>query len=90
MTAEVPGVEVASEAVASGERWTDIRSAYFPEAGEFIETPVMARRDLAPGETFPGPAIIEESESTLIVGPGAEIRVDDDYNLIVDLPEEGQ
>ncbi len=90
MTAEVPGVEVASEAVASGERWTDIRSAYFPEAGEFIETPVMARRDLAPGETYPGPAIIEESESTLIVGPGAEIRVDDDYNLIVDLPEEGQ
>jgi len=41
------------------------------------------------GYSFSGPAIVEESESTLILGPEAEARVDKQFNLIVDLPEEG-
>ena len=32
------------------------------------------RYALAPGATFNGPAIVEERESTLIVGPGAACR----------------
>ena len=44
---------------------------------------------MTPGYAFEGPAIVEESESTLILGPDARARVDEQLNLIVDLPEEG-
>jgi N-methylhydantoinase A/oxoprolinase/acetone carboxylase beta subunit len=52
------------------------RKAYFPETGGYIETPVYDRYALAPGAAFAGPAIVEERESTTIIGPGARVRVD--------------
>ena len=60
-----------------------------PENGEFVETTVYNRNAMMPGYQFSGPAIIEESESTLILGSGAKARVDSQLNLIVDLTEEG-
>jgi N-methylhydantoinase A len=90
MAAEVPGVDLKSETGASMvEPKTGTRPAYFPEAGEYIETPVYDRNLMMPGYAFKGPAIVEESESTLILGPDARARMDDQLNLIVDLPEEG-
>ena len=90
MAAEVPGVNLKSETGAStAEPKTGTRPAYFPEAGEYIETPVYDRNLMTPGYAFEGPAIVEESESTLILGPDARARVDEQLNLIVDLPEEG-
>ncbi len=59
------------------------RPAYFPETGGFVATPIYDRYQLAPGATFDGPAIVEERESTVIVGPGAHCRVDEQWNLIV-------
>ncbi|HNP72793.1 MAG TPA: hydantoinase/oxoprolinase family protein [Kouleothrix sp.] len=61
------------------------RLAYFPEAGGFVSTPIYDRYRLAPGMAFAGPAIVEERESTAIVGPGARCRVDEQWNLVVDL-----
>ena len=61
-----------------------VRAAYFPETGGYTETPVYDRYHLAPGVTFAGPAIIEERESTLIVGPGAACHVDAEWNLLVE------
>src|ERR1700687_3211179 len=52
------------------------RKAYFPEARGYVDTPVSARYALPPGTTFLGPAIIEERESTTVVGPGARVSVD--------------
>jgi N-methylhydantoinase A len=46
--------------------------------------PVFDRYRLRPRERFAGPAIVEERESTAIIGP-AEIAVDDHLNLIVTL-----
>ncbi len=90
MKADVPGVDVTADAagVATDPK-TGSRPAYFPENGEFVETAVYNRNEMTPGYHFEGPAIVEESESTLILGPGAQARVDDQLNLIVDLPEEG-
>lgn len=62
-----------------------VRAAYFPETGGYIETPVYDRYQLTPGVTFAGPAIIEERESTLIVGPSGRCRVDEQWNLVVAL-----
>jgi N-methylhydantoinase A len=61
------------------------RPAYFPELGGMAETPVYDRYRLGPGAAFAGPAIVEERESTLIVGPGARCRVDEQWNLVVEL-----
>lgn len=59
------------------------RPAYFPEAQGFVATPIYDRYRLAPGAAFNGPAIIEERESTMIIGPGGQCRVDEHYNLVV-------
>ena len=61
------------------------RQAYFPEAQGFVATPIYDRYRLAPGAMFTGPAIVEERESTVIVGPGAQCRIDEQYNLVVEL-----
>ncbi len=60
------------------------RRAYFLERGDYVETPVYDRYALAPGATFSGPAIVEERESTLIVGARGRGRVDDQLNIIVE------
>lgn len=59
------------------------RDAYFPEAGGFVPTPVYDRYELQPGDVLEGPAIIEERESTTVLGPGSRIDVDAFLNLIV-------
>jgi N-methylhydantoinase A/oxoprolinase/acetone carboxylase beta subunit len=59
------------------------RLAFFPESGRHVPTPVYDRYALRPGDTFTGPAIVEERESTLVVGPQASLNVDDYGSLIV-------
>jgi N-methylhydantoinase A len=41
-----------------------------------IDTPVYARTDLALGQIIPGPAIVEERETTIIILPGWKAKVD--------------
>ena len=60
-----------------------VRPAYFPEYSDYRDTPVYDRYLLRPGDEMAGPAIIEERESTAVVGPGARIRVDSQLNLVV-------
>ncbi|MGB9627885.1 MAG: hydantoinase/oxoprolinase family protein [Thermodesulfobacteriota bacterium] len=64
------------------------RMAYSPVVGEFIPYTVYDRYKLFPDARFQGPAIIEERESTLIVGEDANISVDDFGFLWVDLKNE--
>ncbi|PPR60169.1 MAG: Acetophenone carboxylase gamma subunit [Alphaproteobacteria bacterium MarineAlpha4_Bin2] len=90
MKAEVPGLGIKPETDrGSGNPKTGSRLAYFPGLDDFVDTPVYDRNLMTLGYSFSGPAIVEESESTLILGPEAEARVDKQFNLIVDLPEEG-
>jgi len=86
-----PHVPLPVEAEAGGA--ADVRAAvkgtrpaWFPEAGGFAATPVYDRYALRPGHTFEGPAIVEERESTAVLGPGARIRVDEGLALVVELP----
>ena len=59
------------------------RRAYFPSLGGYVETPVLDRYALRPGDAFAGPAIVEERESTLVVGPGQAVEVTPDLSLAV-------
>ena len=61
------------------------RQAYSGIAKDFIPYTVYDRYKLYPGAKFRGPAIIEERESTVIVGEDAPIAVDDFGFLWIDL-----
>ena len=60
------------------------RSAYFQGVG-FIECPVYDRYRLAPGARLTGPAIVEEQESTAVLGPQDRAEVDEWFNLVFDV-----
>jgi N-methylhydantoinase A/oxoprolinase/acetone carboxylase beta subunit len=51
----------------------------------FHSTAVYDRYALGPGAELRGPAIVEERESTVVIGPRGSARVDDVLNLIVEL-----
>jgi N-methylhydantoinase A len=59
------------------------RGIYLPEEGGFTAVPVYDRYTLDPGVSFDGPAVVEERESTVIVGPDCRAEVDGPRNLIV-------
>ena len=59
------------------------RPVYFPEWQEHRPTPVYDRYLLAPGAELEAPAIVEERESTMVIGPGARIQIDESRNLSV-------
>jgi N-methylhydantoinase A len=61
------------------------REIYLPEDAGFTRVPVYDRYSLAPGATFEGPAVVEERESTVILGPEGRAEVDGARNLIVRL-----
>lgn len=61
------------------------RPAYFPDAGGFLQVPILDRYRLPRGSNIEGPAIVEERESTVIIGPEAYGTVDDMLNLVVHL-----
>ena len=60
------------------------RKAYFPEMGGYHDIPVYSRYCLLPGTSLRGPAIVEERESTMIVGPDSRFFIDKQWNLIVE------
>ena len=86
MRARVPGRGIAFT-VGSGDTVAPkgTRKVYFPEEGDFVETRVYDRAALPANVEVEGPAIVEEAESTLVVGPNATMHADDNGNLIVDL-----
>lgn len=71
----------SSEEAARGRR-----QVYFPEIEDYAQTIAYDRYRLAPGTRGDGPALIEERESTIVIGPGATWEVDDLANVIISLP----
>ncbi len=65
------------------------RPAWSAEAGDFVDHTVVDRYRLFPGAELDGPAIIEERESTVVVGRGATVTVDELGFLWIDLHGEG-
>jgi len=59
------------------------RPVWFDGAG--VEARVYDRRDLKPGQSFEGPAIVEQLDATTVVHPGDRVSVDRALNLIVEV-----
>ena len=73
--------EEDGEATSGGQK--GVRDIYLPEEEGFREVPVYDRYRLGPGSAFEGPAVIEEKESTVILGPEGRAQIDTAQNLIV-------
>jgi N-methylhydantoinase A len=61
----------------------EVRPVYFAESGGFVETAVFDRSALPGRVRFPGPAIVEEYDSTTVVHPGFVAETDDHGNLLL-------
>jgi N-methylhydantoinase A len=81
-----PQVSIQFSKAADRKALKGRRKVFMPEAGGFVACPVYDRYALGPGARLRGPAVIEEEESTVVVGPGARIRVDASGNLWVSRP----
>ncbi|MCS7019551.1 MAG: hydantoinase/oxoprolinase family protein [Cytophagales bacterium] len=75
-------VRLADSQALKGER-----TLYFMEGNQLTvqQCPVYARYLLNPGDCFAGPAVIEEMESTTIVGSHSTVSMDNYRNIIIDL-----
>src|SRR5437763_6494510 len=51
--------------------------------GEWIQTPILQRDLLVPGNEFAGPAIVHEYSATTVVPPGCTVGVDEYSNLVI-------
>lgn len=80
-----PEIPFGPKAPDGGNARKGDRQAYFPECGGFVACPVYDRYRLAAGQRFDGPAIIEEVESTTVVGADAAVTVHESGALWVDL-----
>ncbi|MDY6780519.1 MAG: hydantoinase/oxoprolinase family protein, partial [Halobacteria archaeon] len=63
----------------------EVREAVFD--GEGHEVTVYERDALRSGDTFKGPCVVEGGESTLVVRPDDEMKVDEYGNLVVEVGE---
>ena len=59
------------------------RPVFFSELGKYVDTPVYDHYALVPGVPVEGPAIIEQRESTVVMGPNASASLDAQHNLIM-------
>ena len=59
------------------------REVCFDAADGYVATAVLWRADLRAGDSFTGPAIVEEFGSTVPIHPGFVVRVDNYGNLVI-------
>lgn len=69
----------------SGSPLKSQRLVYFAEYRECREVSVYNRYRLPSNKTYHGPAIVEERESTTVVGPRASFYIDSNGNLVMEL-----
>jgi N-methylhydantoinase A len=84
---ETPRIRAAANAAGRGGADRAVkgtRSAYFEAAAGFVPTAVYDRYRLECGDAHDGPAIIEERETSIVVGPDARFRIDEHANVIIE------
>jgi N-methylhydantoinase A len=90
-TGPLPTAAKLGEFVAkagSGDPRKGSRHAYFPDCGSFLQCPVYDRYALRAGTLLTGPALLEERESTCVIGVGESVQVDENLDLRSDLSKE--
>jgi N-methylhydantoinase A len=86
VTGPTPRIDVRLRPGLGGHPLKGSRRVWFAEANGFVEAAVYDRYALRPAESIEGPAIVEERESTTVIGPGGSARMDGAGILRVELP----
>jgi len=60
-----------------------MRPVCFDATEGYVDTPILQRSGLVPGDSVAGPAVVEEYGSTVPLHPGFTATVDDLGNLLV-------
>ena len=86
----IPKGDLGRQALADGspEDRLGERPVYWSRDSGFVPTPVYNRGRLKPGQTVEGPAILEQMDSTTVLGPGQKATVDQYRNLRVEIEAE--
>jgi N-methylhydantoinase A len=85
-TASRPAVPGALGRSIGGEARKGTREVWFPQTG-MAPCAVYDRYRLAPGVMLRGPAVVEERESTTVVGPDARFTLDVQGNLVIEIDQ---
>ncbi|OIQ05961.1 MAG: hypothetical protein AUK60_09020 [Rhodobacteraceae bacterium CG2_30_10_405] len=75
-------IDPAGRRASATQAQTGSRPVWF---GGWVETPVYWRDHLPLDLALPGPAIIEQMDTTIVVAPGDHVRADATGNLIIDV-----
>jgi N-methylhydantoinase A len=67
---------IAVKTQASTPKPRSRRPVFDPHRGEFADTPIYWRDDLAPGARIKGPAVIAENDTSTVVGPSFDAQID--------------
>ncbi|HVD35244.1 MAG TPA: hydantoinase/oxoprolinase family protein, partial [Rubrobacter sp.] len=78
-----PRIQLDGEESDPGEARKGEREIYVPEEEDFLTVPVYDRYLLGTSATFEGPAVVEERESTVVIGPESRAEIDGARNLLV-------
>ncbi|MGE3933942.1 MAG: hypothetical protein AB7F67_11845, partial [Rhodospirillaceae bacterium] len=70
-------------------RPAETRSVWIDERHGRRAAPVYAGPDLAPGHRLDGPLVVEELTTTIVVGAGDVLEVDDAGNYLVHIDAKG-
>jgi N-methylhydantoinase A len=84
-TPEVIPKQVVPKSQNSAQALKGHRKVFLVGADDYADVPVYGRYDLQPGDTFEGPAIIEEMECTFIVGRNSVVLIDKFRNIVVEM-----
>lgn len=60
-----------------------VRPVFFPETRGMIDCPIYDRHSLGAEMVVEGPAVVEEADSTTVIHPGYEVKVDRFGNLLL-------
>jgi N-methylhydantoinase A len=66
----------------------EVRDVFFEETGEFVRTNIYAGAHLGCGARVRGPAVIEESTTTVVVGPSGTLEVDKLGNFVIRIEDD--
>ena len=86
VSGQSPDIEPSQSVQSIGSEYLKgTRAVWFPNQKAAIDTPVYDRYALPVGQVFEGPAIVEEMESTTVIGLESTFLVDVHRNILVTL-----
>ena len=90
LTDRIRPKEIASGSRSAKAALKGERKVHFREAGSFIDCPIYERERLKGGNRVPGPAVIEQPDSTVLIPPSFRVEVDSLGRLVMTRKKTGK